>query len=167
MSKYGKTPRNLLAAMPLAAIPLAIAIACAASSCGGSGDAATGPRAPDAVRGRYLVERVGMCQDCHSPRDETGAYVAERWLTGAPLPFTPTVPMPWAPASKPIAGLPTLDDDQALTFLTRGVLPSGRPALPPMPEYRFSPEDARDIIAYLRKPIAPEAATHVGDAGAR
>jgi len=101
-------------------------------------------------RGRYLVERVGMCQDCHSPRDQQGQYVLDRWLQGAPLPFQPTVPMPWAPVSKPIAGLPTLTEAQAEHFLCTGELPGGRHALPPMPEYRFAPEDARDIVAYLK-----------------
>ena len=109
----------------------------------------------DAVRGRYLVERVGLCQDCHSPRNERGEFVAERWLTGSPLPFAPTIPMPWAQASKPIAGLPGLDDEQALTFLTTGVLPGGRTPLPPMPPYRFAHDDALDVIAYLRQPIPP------------
>lgn len=117
-------------------------------------------RQGDAAHGRYLVERVGMCIDCHSPRDEKGEFVAERWLQGAVLPFTPAVPMPWAPVAKPIAGLPTLTDEQALTFLTTGVLPGGRRPLPPMPPYAFSAEDARDVIAYLRAPIAPAPGTH-------
>ena len=116
--------------------------------------AATGP---DYERGRYLVERVGMCQDCHSPRDEQGRFLPERWLQGAPLPFQPTVPMPWAGVSKPLAGLPTLTDAQAIRFLTAGELPEGRRVLPPMPEYRFTEADARDIVAYLRHPIAPAA----------
>jgi mono/diheme cytochrome c family protein len=114
--------------------------------------------APDADHGRYLVEQVGMCWDCHSPRDQQGQIIPEQWLQGAALPFVPTVPMPWAPVSKPIAGLPTLTDDQALTFLTTGVLPGGRASLPPMPQYRFSPADARDVIAYLRQPTAPSPA---------
>jgi len=114
----------------------------------------------DAENGRYLVEKVGMCWDCHSPRDEKGQIIPERWLQGAPLPFQPTIPMPWAPVSKHIANLPTLTDEQALLFFTTGELPGGRRPLPPMPEYRFSPEDARDVIAYLRNPIAPTVVAH-------
>lgn len=109
----------------------------------------------NAERGRYLVERVGLCSDCHSPRDAKGEFLADKWLQGAPIPFAPTVPMPWAPVAKPLAGLPSLSDEQALTFLTTGVLPGGRRPLPPMPPYRFDEEDARDVIAYLRHPIAP------------
>ena len=114
----------------------------------------------DPVRGRYLVERVGLCIDCHSPRDEKGQFVADRWLKGGPIPFTPTVPMPFANAAPQIAGLPSLTDDQALHFLTTGVLPGGRLPRPPMPPYRFTTEDARDVIAYLRAPIAPVADHH-------
>lgn len=115
-------------------------------------------RTVSAEHGRYLVEKVGMCWDCHSPRDEKGNIIPERWLQGAPLPFTPTVPMPWAPVSKHIANLPTLTDEQALAFFTTGVLPAGRKVLPPMPEYRFSEADAKDLIAYLRNPTPPKAA---------
>jgi mono/diheme cytochrome c family protein len=115
-------------------------------------------RKVDAQNGQYLAEKVGMCWDCHSPRDEKGNIVPERWLQGAALPFTPTIPMPWAPVSKPIAHLPGLTDEQALTFLTTGVLPGGRKPLPPMPEYRFSEADAKDLIAYLRNPVPPKTA---------
>jgi hypothetical protein len=106
-------------------------------------------------RGRYLVERVGMCQDCHSPRDQQGQFLLDRWLQGSPLPFQPTVPMPWAGVSKPIAGLPGLSAEQAEHFLCTGELPGGRRALPPMPDYRFAPEDARDIVAYLKHGMQP------------
>lgn len=119
----------------------------------------------DPERGRYLVEKVGMCIDCHSPRDEQGRFVRERWLQGGPLDFSPTVPMPWAPVAKPIAGLPTLTDEQAMTFLTTGVLPGGREPLPPMPPYRFAADDARDVIAYLRQPVLPDPAPVAAVAG--
>lgn len=137
---------TLLLAAPIASI--ALATACSTGS--------AAERAPDRERGRYLVERVGLCADCHTPRNERGELQLDRWLQGAPLPFAPTVPMPFAPAAKPIHGLPTLPDDAAaLTFLTTGVLPGGRTPLPPMPPYRFSPEDARDVLAYLRNPGTP------------
>ena len=119
----------------------------------------------DPTRGRYLVEKVGMCIDCHSPRDQQGQFVAEKWLQGAVLPFAATVPMPWAPVSKPIAGLPGLTDAQALTFLTTGQLPGGRTALPPMPEFRFEEQDARDVVAYLRNPVLPEPVSAATAAG--
>lgn len=144
------TLRNSLILTALLALPIASVAFATACSTGPAGTSA-----PDYERGRYLVERVGLCADCHTPRNEKGELVLDQWLMGSPLPFAPTVPMPFAPISKPIAGLPTLDDAQAMTFLTTGVLPGGRMPLPPMPPYRFSPDDARDVLAYLRKPTKP------------
>lgn len=102
------------------------------------------------MRGRYLVEHVGLCADCHSPRDEKGAFLRDRWLLGSPLPFQPTVPMPWAPVAPPLAGLPSMTEAQAMTFLQTGQRPSGSPVRPPMPPFRFGAEDARAVVAYLK-----------------
>jgi mono/diheme cytochrome c family protein len=37
-------------------------------------------------RGRYLVEAVGHCGECHTPRDRFGGLRRERWLAGGPSP---------------------------------------------------------------------------------
>lgn len=135
-----------LLALPVAAIAFA--------SCGRGEPKAA---APDLERGRYLVERVARCADCHSPRDAQGGFVAERWLQGAMLPFSPTVPMPWANAAPTISGLPSLPDDElAVHYLTTGELPGGRVSRPPMPPFRFTPDDARAVVAWLRtRPAMP------------
>ena len=71
-------------------------------------------------RGRYLVHQVGMCIDCHSPRDEGGEFIESQHLTGAPLAFAPTVSMPWMPAAPRIAGLPVgFTEEQTVDFLSR------------------------------------------------
>ena len=38
------------------------------------------------VRGRYLVEAVGHCAECHTPRNALGGLDTSRWLAGAPSP---------------------------------------------------------------------------------
>ena len=38
------------------------------------------------MRGRYLVEGVGHCGECHTPRNWSGGLDNSRWLTGAPNP---------------------------------------------------------------------------------
>lgn len=38
------------------------------------------------ARGRYLVEALGHCAECHTPRDITGGLDRSAWLTGAPNP---------------------------------------------------------------------------------
>lgn len=105
---------------------------------------------PQLVRGRYLVEQVGLCADCHSPRNEKGQFLIESWLKGSLLPLKPIVPMPFTSVAPPIAGLPTMNEAQAKVFLTTGKRADGSAPLPPMPPYRFSPEDADAVIAYLR-----------------
>ncbi|MCG6921311.1 MAG: cytochrome c [Acidobacteria bacterium] len=101
-------------------------------------------------RGQYLVERVGICQDCHSPRDDAGAFLPDQWLGGAPIGFTPTTPMPWAGMAPPIAGLPTMSHEQAVHFMMSGEKPDGTEARPPHPEYRLNREDAEAVVTYLK-----------------
>lgn len=111
------------------------------------------------LRGRYLVERVIGCADCHSPRDQTGQFVTDQWLGGATLPFAPTVPMPaWAPHAPAIAGLPTLSDRDAVHLLMNGRKPDGTMPRPPMPAFRLTEDDARAVVSYLRSLPAPKAA---------
>lgn len=116
------------------------------------------------ARGRYLVEGVGLCADCHTPRNEKGEFVMAQWLRGAPIGFTPAVPMPWAPAAPPIAGLPSLTAEDAVKFLMEGKRPDGTMPRPPMPAYRLNEADARAMVAYLKSigdaPVAAAASTH-------
>ena len=106
-------------------------------------------------RGRYLVEQIGMCGDCHSPHNEKGEPVREKLLQGTQLPFKPAVPMPvWADKAPNIAGLPGWEDKDAVKFLMTGLAYNDLPARPPMPQYRFNQEDAIAIVAYLRS-LAP------------
>lgn len=102
-------------------------------------------------RGEYLVNNIGLCADCHSPRNEKGEYIREQWLKGATLPFAPTVPMPaWAAAGPQIAGLPTMTEREAVHFLMTGKRPDGSMPRPPMPEFRLNEEDAKAVAAYLK-----------------
>lgn len=39
-----------------------------------------------ALRGRYLVEAVGHCGECHTPRDRFGGPDSAEWLAGGPNP---------------------------------------------------------------------------------
>ena len=106
-------------------------------------------------RGKYLVEQVGMCGDCHTPHNEKGEPIREKWLKGSPLAFKPSIPMPvWADKSPNIAGLPGWEDKDAVKFLMTGIAYNDLPGRPPMLQYRFNKEDATAIVAYLRS-LAP------------
>jgi mono/diheme cytochrome c family protein len=102
-------------------------------------------------RGKYLVERVGLCADCHTPRDQKGELIQAESLQGDVIGFKPLNPMPWAPVAPGIAGLPQFKTDElAARFLETGTNYAGKLPLPPMPAYRFNHEDAQAVVAYLR-----------------
>jgi mono/diheme cytochrome c family protein len=107
---------------------------------------------PDLVhRGEYLVHRVGLCIDCHSPRNERGEFMENQHLTGSPVGFKPLDDIPWMPVAPRLAGLPTGYSENAMVhFLMTGERPNGLPpVLPPMPPYRLSREDAEAVTGYL------------------
>lgn len=100
-------------------------------------------------RGRYLVTGIGLCGDCHTPMTDKGPDMT-LWLMGAPIPFKPLIEIPWSPAAPPIAGLPSMNHDQAVRFLMTGQRPDGSTPRPPMPSYRMNRDDAEAVAAYLK-----------------
>lgn len=114
-------------------------------------------------RGRYLVDSVGMCGDCHTPRGPMGQPDLQRPLGGTSLPFRATVPMPaWAEAAPSVAGPKALGwtRPQMVKFLETGMNPDGKEARPPMPMFRFKREDAEAVAAYLASLPAPIVTTN-------
>src|SRR4051794_10290930 len=101
-------------------------------------------------RGRYLVDHVAMCIQCHTPRDENGQLLLNAYLQGAPVPVkAPVNAKNWALRAPAIAGLPGYDKNQAVRLLTEGITADGRTPNPPMPPFRFSRTDAEAIASYL------------------
>lgn len=114
-------------------------------------NASAGSPASNVERGRYLVESVAMCGQCHTPRDGGGDLLRSQWLRGGAVPITkPYAGKPWAEFAPRIAGLPQYSDAQALRLLTRGVSRTDKQLRPPMPPYRMSEQDAQEVIAYLK-----------------
>ena len=106
-------------------------------------------------RGKYLAESVSTCQECHTPRTADGKLDREKWMQGAELGFVPRgeAPKDWherAPGITPSGRLwARWTPDGISKFMQTGVTPRGGHAGPPMPEYRYSKEDAEAIVAYL------------------
>ena len=99
--------------------------------------------------GRYLAERVAMCVECHSERDGQGKILESGKFIGGNIPFVP--PSDWATRVPRNRGLPGYTDTMAMRLLTQGSIGrDGRPLKPPMPRFRMTPQDAADVIAYLR-----------------
>jgi len=102
-------------------------------------------------RGKYLVEEVARCWECHSPRDSSGQPDHSRWLQGGAMWFAPIHPVQdWAYWAPTIAGLGGFTEDQIRQVLETGIGPDGRPVRPPMHTYHLSREDANAIVSYLK-----------------
>lgn len=113
-------------------------------------------RAPAVDRGAYLVEALGHCGECHTPRNFLGGLKRGRWLAGGKI------------GSKSIPNLtPTRlgkwNDAQLKDFLLTGITPEFDSADEAMAEVvrnttsRLTRDDLAAMIAYLRAlPPLPE-----------
>jgi mono/diheme cytochrome c family protein len=110
-----------------------------------------GSTAGDVERGKYLVENVAMCGECHTPRSASGNLKYDAWLQGATTWIRPVAQIqPWADTAPPLAGMPSFTDAQVATVLEQGIGPEGETLRPPMHIYHMHHEDAKAIIAYLK-----------------
>src|SRR5256885_16759270 len=102
-------------------------------------------------RGRYLVEEVAKCAECHTPRKPDGDLDANAWLRGAPIWIRPVAPIQnWADRAPALAGLPSFTDEQAEKVLESGTGPNGEALRAPMHIYHMTHSDALAIVAYLK-----------------
>jgi mono/diheme cytochrome c family protein len=109
----------------------------------------------DVARGKYLVENVAMCVQCHTPRYGDGTLDRNRLLQGAPVIWAPANGDPNWPLMAPRIGgsLPASDADM-IKLLTTGIWITGQPLRLPMMPFRMNEADARAVIEYL-KSVAP------------
>jgi mono/diheme cytochrome c family protein len=111
--------------------------------------AAPAAAAPDIARGEYLVTRVVLCGDCHTPK-AGGAPVAGKALAGAPFPGGPPNDPHFAHYAPAIAGLPAgRSAADVAVLLETGAYPDGQRMRPPMPPFRWDKADAAAGAAYL------------------
>ncbi len=122
-----------------------------------------GPSRPDPARsavlnrGAYLVEALGHCGECHTPRNILGGWKKSRYLAGSKLPegaaasnLTPT-------------RLKKIDDKDLKDFLKFGQTPDGDVVGETMGEVirnttsQLTPRDLDALVAYLRTlPALPD-----------
>jgi mono/diheme cytochrome c family protein len=105
----------------------------------------------DAARGKYLVESVAMCGQCHTPRDSEGNPDRSRWLQGGSLPYMPAqADSDWPVSAPRIGGNPPASDADMVKLLTTGVWTTGNRLRYPMPQFRMEKADAEAVVAYLK-----------------
>jgi len=104
------------------------------------------------AHGKYIVEEVAKCINCHTPRDANGEIDQTRLLSGAPVFFQPAHPMPdWPQLCPRIGGTPSAPDEDMITLLTTGVwMKTGKPLRQPMPTFHMTRDDASAVLAYLK-----------------
>lgn len=129
-----------------------------------AGDEADAPSTPDAgpqasvERGRYLVDHVAACGDCHTPRLETGAPDPARYLAGVECFVDVNGPeaggcLHTRNLTDHATGLATRSDAEIEDLFRGGVRPNGEALHPAMPYWlyaNFTDVDAASIILYLR-----------------
>jgi len=123
------------------------------------GPLADAPGTSPVSRGAYLVQALGHCGECHTPRNFLGGPKKNRYLAGGTSPdgkgvsnLTPT-------------RLKTWSDGEIKDFLTTGVTSDGDVPAEAMAEVirnttsQLTPEDLTALIAYLRTlpPLPDEA----------
>jgi len=108
-------------------------------------------------RGAYLVQALGHCSECHTPRNFLGGPKRDRFLAGGKGPDGKATP------NLTPTRLKKLSDEEVKEFLTTGVRPDGDLVGEIMGEVvrnttsQLTPEDLAALIAYLRSlPPLPE-----------
>jgi mono/diheme cytochrome c family protein len=107
------------------------------------------------ARGKYLVEEVARCQDCHTPKMDNGSFIKSQWMKGAAISVMPAAPIQgWRAAAPDITPAGAIwkrwGDDGLTAFLETGKSPRGAKAGAPMPTYNLKREDAEAIVAFLK-----------------
>lgn len=139
--------------LAMAGVAVLLAAACEKSDAPAApaATAAAPSREEVVAHGKYLVENIGMCGDCHTPFTPEGQPDMAKNLAGAALAFAPTNPaIPFKALSPALAGLPQgCTEDTLALFLQNGSACDNTPPMPPMPTYRMKEADAKAVAAYL------------------
>jgi len=132
-----------------------LALSVVIAACGGDDDTAI--ESP-VERGKYIVDTVAVCQDCHTPRDEAGAPIAEQYLAGAEcfVRLENGSCLNSRNLTNHETGLLNRTDEEIERMIRDGIRPAAtgdEPLSPVMPYYVFhnmSEGDMNAVVAYLR-----------------
>lgn len=127
---------------------------------GDASDAGVDAAALEALqkRGQYLVEAVVGCSDCHTPRDQMGAPIAAKFMSGVDCFVDVDGPTDGGCLSSRNltnheTGLKNRSDQEIKDMFMNGKRPNGEFLSNVMPYYtlhNLKAEDADAIVAYLR-----------------
>lgn len=105
------------------------------------------------ARGKYIVEGMARCAQCHTPRNSDGTLDVSHPLEGAALWLMPASntsnATDWPLVAPRIAGTLPASDQDMIRLLTTGIWTDGKPLRAPMPQFRMTTEDAEAVVAFL------------------
>ena len=109
----------------------------------------TDPATPEIERGRYIVEALAHCAECHTPRNALGGLDHSRWMAGAPTPDGQGRVPNITPAKLGWSG------GEIYTYLTTGFTPEydsvgGHMAHVVDNMSKLPETDVRAVVAYLQ-----------------
>ena len=149
-SSSTRSLQYLIAGLSIAALLLLTVTGAQETKPAGAAAKGGGNAAPIA-RGKYIVEDVAVCGNCHTPRKENGELDYSRWLAGASVPYlSARREANWPILAPRIGGLPPATDAQMITLLTTGIWVTGEPLRDPMPHFHMTRADAEAVLAYLK-----------------
>lgn len=130
-------------------------------ACGGDDKETTAPPAvsASAARGEYIVEHLGPCAQCHSPKDPMGMPIEAQRLSGSDcfIDITPMDDTSGCIATPNLTndetGLKNRTDAEIKEMITNGKRPDGTALFPIMPYFvihAYTDVDVDSIIMYLR-----------------
>lgn len=107
------------------------------------------PATPEIERGRYIVEALAHCAECHTPRTALGGLDTSRWMAGAPTPDGQGRVPNITPAKL------TWSAGEIYTYLTTGFTPDydsvgGHMAHVVENMAKLPEADVRAVVAYLQ-----------------
>ena len=104
-------------------------------------------------RGRYIVEVIGACGNCHTPQGPDGFDESRHLAGGTPIDEPGMHAVPRNITQDRETGIGAWTDAEIIRAIREGVRPDGAVLGPPMPFgfYRqISDQDVAAIVAYLR-----------------
>jgi mono/diheme cytochrome c family protein len=104
-------------------------------------------------RGRYLVETLAGCGNCHTPRGPNGPLKEKKFAGGEIIKHEDFTAVVANITPDPETGIGRWTDRQIITAIREGLRPDGTSIGPAMPSrsYRdLADEDVEAIVAYLR-----------------
>jgi mono/diheme cytochrome c family protein len=135
----------------LALSVLFLAAICFAQNAQQAAGKAKPPANGDVARGKYIVDAMARCGQCHTPRDGSGNEEQSHALEGAAVWLVPAQPMAdWPLIAPRLAQTPPGTDAEMVKLLTTGVWRDGKYLRQPMPQFRMSTSDAAAVVAYLK-----------------